>query len=149
MKKISFILILIFAAFYSQVNGQDNDDLKKLYSSFAAGDIVTSPTGHFDYGIISLSQEAYDIHVVGVIKPNLNFSNPRLMPNPIQMEGSVKVKCNSQNGVIKKGDLVTTSSTPGVAMKSTQPGMILGIAMEDGVDGLVNIRLMIQYANPK
>lgn len=149
IKTIAFFLFLFMLSVSMKVKGQDNNELRKIYSSFNAGEIVSTPSGYFDYGIITLSKEAYDIHVVGVIKPNLNYSNPKLMANPVQKEGVAKVKYSNENGTIKKGDLVTTSSTPGVAMKATTAGMILGIAMEDGSEGMVPIRIMIQYANPK
>lgn len=67
--------------------------------------------------------------------------------NTIKREGIYLVKFNSENGPIKKGDIVTTSSEPGVAMKATESGMIIGIALEDanGESGLVKIRILIQY----
>ena len=45
------------------------------------------------------------------------------------------------------GDFVTTSSTPGVSMKASETGMVLGLAIEDTNtdEGLVKIRILIQY----
>lgn len=50
---------------------------------------------------------------------------------PIAMLGRVPCKVDTQFGVIKAGDRVTSSPTKGHAMKQTGPGMSLGIAMED------------------
>ncbi|HEX8875748.1 MAG TPA: hypothetical protein VF777_03305 [Phycisphaerales bacterium] len=50
---------------------------------------------------------------------------------PIAMLGRVPCKVDTQYGVIKAGDRVTSSPTKGHAMKQTGPGMSLGIAMED------------------
>lgn len=149
MKKIALTIIPIFVWIIS-INAQSNADLKQQYSSLKAGQIVTAPQGVFDYGMISLSSSAYDLFMVGVIKPDIKYDNPRLMPNPVQKEGCIKVMCNNENGMIKKGDLVTSSSTPGTAMKATKAGIILGIATEDATEsGWVTVRLMIQYGNPK
>lgn len=50
---------------------------------------------------------------------------------PIAMLGRVPCKVDTQFGVIKAGDRVTSSPTKGHAMKQTGPGMSLGIAMQD------------------
>ncbi|MEK7124691.1 MAG: hypothetical protein AAB877_03380 [Patescibacteria group bacterium] len=44
------------------------------------------------------------------------------------------VKVNTENGLIKIGDVLTSSSTPGIAMKAIKAGPIIGIAMS-GFDG--------------
>ncbi|NMB48775.1 hypothetical protein GYA13_05085, partial [Candidatus Kuenenbacteria bacterium] len=51
---------------------------------------------------------------------------------PLAMSGSLPVKVSLENGPIKKGDLLTTASRPGYAMKALKPGAgIIGIALED------------------
>ncbi len=47
----------------------------------------------------------------------------------VGMLGQVEVKVNTQNGPIYPGDRLTTSDTPGVAMKATRAGQILGRAL--------------------
>ena len=49
------------------------------------------------------------------------------------MMGVVSVKADVTNGQIRKGDLLTSSSVAGHAMKATQfmPGTIIGKALED------------------
>lgn len=49
----------------------------------------------------------------------------------VALSGRVPVKVSAQNGAIKKGDALTSSSVPGVAMKATKAGTIIGLAMED------------------
>lgn len=149
MKKSALVVIQLFICMIS-LNAQSNIDLKQHYSALKAGQIVTAPQGVFDYGMISLSSAPYDMFIIGVIKPDIKYDNPRLMPNPVQKEGCAKVICNTENGQIKRGDLVTSSTTPGVAMKASKAGFVLGIATEDAsMDGWVVVRLSIQYANPK
>lgn len=56
---------------------------------------------------------------------------------PLAMMGIVPVKVSAINGPIQRGDLLTTSSIPGYAMKATdpQPGAILGKAMGELLEG--------------
>ena len=49
----------------------------------------------------------------------------------VALSGRVPVKVNLENGPIKKGDAITSSSTPGVGMKATGSVKIIGYAMED------------------
>lgn len=50
---------------------------------------------------------------------------------PIAMPGRVPCKVDTSYGVIRAGDRLTSSPTPGHAMRQNGPGMSLGIAMED------------------
>jgi hypothetical protein len=50
---------------------------------------------------------------------------------PIAMVGRVPTKVDATFGAIKAGDYLTSSPTPGHAMKLTGPGMTVGIALED------------------
>ncbi|MBI2020028.1 SH3 domain-containing protein [Candidatus Daviesbacteria bacterium] len=47
----------------------------------------------------------------------------------VGMLGQIDVKVSTENGPIKVGDRLTTSNTPGVAMKATKPGQIVGRAL--------------------
>ena len=49
---------------------------------------------------------------------------------PVTLAGRVHVKVNNENGSIQPGDYLTSSSVPGVAMKATDPGPTIGIALE-------------------
>lgn len=65
---------------------------------------------------------------------------------PVAMMGIVPIKVTASNGPIQRGDLLTTSSIPGYAMKATnpQPGAILGKAMgelESG-EGVIEVYLL-------
>ena len=64
------------------------------------------------------SYKAYDKKVVGVIStaPAATFGGS--MGNvPLAISGRVPVKATDENGFIEPGDLLTTSSTLGYAMK--------------------------------
>ena len=57
--------------------------------------------------------------------------------------GQIKTYVNSEGGAIQPGDLLTYSSTPGVAKKATGVGFVIGRATEGGTSGRINV-----YVNP-
>ena len=90
------------------------------------------------------SNSQYDGKIVGVVSgsPALLFEGSELKlgskPNrfekgtkpPVALAGRIPVKVSLENGSIKPGDYLTSSSKPGVAMKATEPGMTIGVALE-------------------
>ena len=52
-------------------------------------------------------------------------------PFPLALSGRVVVKVNLENGQIKIGDLITTSSVAGVGMRATQAGRVVAMALEN------------------
>ena len=48
----------------------------------------------------------------------------------VALAGRVPAKVSAENGPIAPGDPITSSSTPGVAMKATQTGRIVGVTLE-------------------
>jgi hypothetical protein len=104
------------------------------------GDImVLSDQAH----ILKFSNSPYQDLILGVVSTDPNdFLGQTIEksrnPQPIGLAGRLPVKVSLENGPIKKGDLLTTSSTPGVAMKATQAGPTIGMALED-YDGSVRV----------
>ncbi len=49
----------------------------------------------------------------------------------VALSGRVPVKISLENGPIKAGDYLTSSSTPGAAMRATKAGRVIGMALED------------------
>jgi hypothetical protein len=92
-------------------------------------------------GHLKLSDQDYDPHVAGVvsgangINPGIQMQQQGLLDGGqnVALTGRVYVQADTSNGPIKPGDLLTTSSTPGRAMKVTDharaAGAILGKAM--------------------
>jgi hypothetical protein len=76
--------------------------------------------------------ETYDDRIAGVVSTRPGFLAGVYRPgdSPIALSGRVPTKVNTENGAIGIGDPLTTSSTPGVAMKATEPGPIVGYAMQ-------------------
>ncbi|MDD5518384.1 MAG: hypothetical protein PHV98_03420 [Candidatus Omnitrophica bacterium] len=76
---------------------------------------------------------AYESDLLGVIstQPALLMGNDMSNARPVALNGRVPVKISLENGPIAIGDSLTSaSSTPGVAMKATGSGKILGYALE-------------------
>jgi hypothetical protein len=132
---------------YSLVFSQTNQELQQNYMNIKPGSLVSSDDCVFNYKLIKLSDSPYDLTIIGVMKDNLDFSDPRFFPMPVQHNGVAMVRYNSENGTIHRGDPLTSSGTPGEAMKATGPGMIVGVALEDALNeaGLVKVRVQIQY----
>jgi len=92
-------------------------------------------------GKLRLSRGAYNRRVAGVVSGAKNLSPGMVLPNisgakksvPVALSGRVWVYCDATRNSIRPGDLLTTSSTPGYAMKVTNyfkaQGAIIGKAM--------------------
>ncbi len=98
--------------------------------SVESGDLVSTVGGT----TVTKSAGTYDGRLLGVVseQPGLYLSDWEYEPlaRPVALTGRVPVKVNDENGPIEAGDELTSSSTPGVAMKATQPGMVVGRALE-------------------
>jgi F0F1-type ATP synthase membrane subunit c/vacuolar-type H+-ATPase subunit K len=93
------------------------------------GSIISSS----DSGAV-LSTIPYDPHVVGVVARDsaIVISSAGIQDGiPVISDGQVYILVSSREGPIKKGDLLTTSTIPGVAVKAVQSGYVLGYALED------------------
>ena len=130
---------------------------------------VSSPSGEIPQGSVvvideenpgqlKLSSQAYDTRVAGVISgangvnPGIQMQQQGLLEGGknVALTGRVYVQADTSNGVIKPGDLLTTSGTPGHAMKVSDharaSGAILGKAMtslKEG-EGMVLVLMTLQ-----
>jgi hypothetical protein len=93
-------------------------------------------------GFVRKASGSYDSGIVGVYseKPALRLTQQDATINggraiPVALAGRVPVSVSTENGAILPGDPLTSSSVPGVSMKATRYGRIVGMAMEpyDGV----------------
>ncbi|MEK7477894.1 MAG: hypothetical protein AAB645_00800, partial [Patescibacteria group bacterium] len=120
--------------------------------SIEAGDVVSLSPDTLSYlapgsdskyetiGTLIKAQKNQDHYFapLGIIstKPGILFGyDIKDVPvRPVALSGRVPVKVSTENGPIKIGDHLTTSSLAGVAMKATTSGMMIGVAM-DNFDG--------------
>jgi hypothetical protein len=85
---------------------------------------------------VKKSTGAYDKNAFGIIstKPGLllgdGVSNSTNASVNVALSGRVPVTVSTENGAIVPGDLLTSSSIPGVAMRATKAGQVIGQAME-------------------
>lgn len=93
-------------------------------------------------GKLALSRRAYDRRVAGIIsgagdvQPGMTMGAAGTLADgkhPVALSGRVYVWVDATRGAVKPGDLLTTSATPGHAMKAFNPskaqGAIIGKAM--------------------
>ncbi len=108
-------------------------------SDIAKGSVVVIDEDHS--GQLKLSDRPYDTRVAGIVS-GANGINPGIALHQegvndsgqnVALSGRVYVQADAAFGAIKPGDLLTTSRTPGHAMKVTDhakaQGAILGKAM--------------------
>jgi hypothetical protein len=138
------------------VGAYSGADLAEYYktadASIEAGDVVAIDKEHNLQVVKSLSSQ--NETTVGVIstKPgqvlgdengNANDPNARL----VALAGRVPVKVSLENGLIKRGDYLTASSVPGVAMRATGPCVTIGKALTD-FDGTATTEMLAPGQTP-
>ena len=147
------------------VNNPDYaEDITATYpNTISAGDLVALDPNH--PGQVVLSTSAYDPNLIGVISTHPGFvtnadpttvsgGNANPSQKPLALAGRVPVKVTGQNGPIKPGDYLTASSTPGYAMKATQAGPVIGVAMasfngsSSANKGSILVFIKYTYYNP-
>ena len=106
-------------------------------------------------GQMQQSQQAYDKRVAGVIsgagelRPGIILDKKELQKcrKPIALMGKVYCKVDAQYAPVEVGDLLTTSSTPGHAMKADDPlkafGAVIGKALRPLAEGQGLIPILV------
>ena len=107
------------------VNGTSTDYVQGVVVSTIGTSSVT----------FSSSTSPYDSHLAGVITTTAGLVAGGGQDDPgttiIALAGRVPVNVTLENGPIHTGDFLTSSDIPGYAMRSTEPGRVLGMALED------------------
>jgi hypothetical protein len=134
-----------------------------LVESFDTGDVVCEPGSVLAIdpdrpGELMLATTPYDSRVAGVVsgagdvRPGLHMGQIGVASGstPVALTGRVYVRCSDENGPVRPGDLLTTSSTPGLAMRATDTerafGAVIGKAMTslEESHGLVLVLVNLQ-----
>lgn len=132
-------------------------------SSLDKGDLIVVDTTN-DKKVAKSNGTRYQNEIIGIYStsPGLLIGDGKIiqaspdeqLPSgkvPVALTGRVPVKVSTENGPISKGDFLTSSSIPGVAMRATQPGLTVGRAMENYSGSGVNkiqAFVNITYADP-
>ncbi len=113
--------------------GQGADLAEYYYSSesLEAGDVVAIQPDQ-EAGI-GKSNTKYQKNLLGIIstKPGLILGPTAENGYAVALSGRVPVKFTEENGPIKVGDLLTSSSRPGYAMRATSAGPVIGRVLND------------------
>ncbi len=132
---------------------------KSADPSLLPGDLVVASQEASASAVIK-SNSPYNSKILGVIS-----NNPSVVGNSaggshsgdpnyalVGIVGQVSTKVSSENGSIEVGDYLTSSSLPGVAMKATKPGQVVGKALENYSDsgiGKIMAFVNISFADPQ
>jgi Collagen triple helix repeat (20 copies) len=134
-------------SFYA--NGIDYADRLPAKTGLEPGDVVAIG----DDGVLRLSMHASESDVAGVYstKPGVigHREDDTDATIPVALAGMIPVKACSENGAIRAGDLLVSSSTPGRAMRAPdnpRPGTVIGKAMQplDAADGKIEMLVMLR-----
>lgn len=116
---------------FNPINGADLAEhyIFSTEDQVEAGDVVSLGETAGEGDKVS---RPYDRKLLGVIaeSPGLVLGESAPDSLPVAISGRVPVKVTAKNGAIKVGDPITSSDIPGVAMRATAAGKILGTAME-------------------
>jgi len=125
-------------------------------STLDAAEIVTLDPDNAVF--VKRSSSAYDSKVLGVISSEpavllggfktekTQFKNE--IQVPVTLSGRVPVNVSAENGPIAIGDLLTSSLTPGVAMKATSAGRVIGLALEGYNSNTTSTSQIMVFVNP-
>ena len=133
--------------------GADLAEPFPMRETVTKGSVVVIDNQH--PGQLKLSDRAYDTCVAGIVS-GANGINPGITLHQegaleggqhVALSGRVYVLADASTGAIEPGDLLTSSSTPGHAMKVSEPsrasGAILGKAMTALKDGKGTVLVLV------
>jgi len=102
------------------------------YADIVAIGKQTTSLGKQTIQRLGRSRQAYDEMAIGIVSEHPGYRIYVNKPDwkPVALAGRVPVKANLENGPIAPGDLLTSSSKPGQAMKAVKSGKVIGIALE-------------------
>ena len=122
-------------------------------ATMKAGTVVVISDDADNHVVPSSGKYATDIAGVISAKPGILLGVPSKDAVTVATTGRVKVFVSTQNGPIQRGDLLVTSDTPGVAMRSKpitvnghtfhKPGTIIGKALEPLASGSGEILVLL------
>jgi hypothetical protein len=107
------------------------------------GMVVTYKVGSDN--VFEITDKPYSLYIAGVISENPSvLLNDASQGYPVALAGRVKVKVKPSNELIKSGDFLTTSDVVGKAQKATQPGPVIGYALNDQKVGEDFVDVLLQ-----
>lgn len=103
----------------------------QMQSGIQNDQIVSTQTKSGITGVV-LTKQVNDPNMVGVVQGNalITFGTIGSTTVPVASSGTVSVQVSDINGKIFKGDIITSSTIPGVGERDTSDGVILGEALQ-------------------
>ncbi len=144
LKTFYFLLVILPFAFcllpFASANVQAADEdffgaaqtLEILDKNVPVGSIISAADKGYQ-----MAKNDYDPGIYGVTTntPAMSLENiPKGNLKYVVYAGQTQTLVSISNGVIKKNDYVTSSGKPGVGIKATANGFVLGTALEDYTD---------------
>lgn len=108
-----------------------------------------------DENRLRTSNQAYDKRVAGVVSGGVSYKPAIVLDRqpgemnrlPVALAGKVFVKLDASEGSVSVGDLLTTSTIPGYAMRATDPdrtsGSVIGKALGSLTHGRGSIPMLV------
>jgi site-specific recombinase XerD len=124
------------AEFYPSVADVEPGDLVTIIPDATTGFRAVKSTGRYDQNLLGAVSTIPSGPNGGPLGEEVYSADEH--PQAIGLTGRVPVKVSLENGVIEVNDFLTSSSTPGVAMKATQTSRVIGRALER-YDGTVQV----------
>jgi len=131
---LAVFAVLVFVCFPAGTLAQDASTGVAVTSQFTVsevedGDIMCSASdGH------KRCESEYDVSMAGIYTqtPSVVLENSQVENGkPMISTGKATVRVSTTGGPIRKGDFVTSSTIPGVGMRATKSGNVVGVALED------------------
>ena len=155
------VLIAADSGGFISVSGERVHDVAEVFDLGTREGVVPGSVMSVDAlgsGALMPAAEPYDRKVVGVISGAGDFQHAMLIGSradgsndlPVALTGQVYVRISAENGPISPGDLLVSSSSPGVAMAARDTersiGAVIGKALQSFEDrdseGLVRMLVM-------
>ena len=113
-------------------------------TQFEEGDIVTLKSGG-----AAKSDISSDPNMIGIVSTSPGFKGGEEGPNKVLvgLVGQVPLKISPASGPIQPGDLLTSSSDPGRAIKAARPGFTIAKALESWSPGSGQDKILA-FINP-
>lgn len=133
MRYIIFLILITIVTFIATTVHAESLDLTNVYDvndkDAKEGDIVVFDP---EKGIVRANLP-YDIHLFGILQnqPILLIKRADGTGKPVARSGIAMVNVTLSNGPIKAGDYITSTTIPGLGMKATLSGNVIGIALNN------------------
>jgi len=127
----------IYAASYQTDQTADLAEEYVSSQTLQPGDVVVLEGQNNSLAVLK-STSPYQNGLIGIISTNPGITldssaktdSDHPYSYPLALQGRVPVNVSTSNGPIQAGDDITSSSIPGVAMKASSSGQIIGKALE-------------------